>query len=139
MVRPSKDDAELLLKLVEISHSPVMEAAFTWLRCDMAVKHEKLKKFEDYEKEYPPGSDGAKHAMAVESFWETAGVLVKHGLIHEDLFFDRFFVETYWDLLGRWVLGQRETSSEPRLAENFEWLSRKEAEWRKEKRSSKKR
>ncbi len=65
----------------------------------------------------------------IAAFWESAGALVKNGLLNEHLFFDRFLVKPYWEALKPVVFLDREETNEPRIAENFEWLARKEKTW----------
>jgi hypothetical protein len=61
----------------------------------------------------PKGSAGSANAEAISTFWETVGTLAKHGLIKEDLLFDRYLISPYWE----------------RLKFLIEWLATKSEQW----------
>lgn len=52
--------------------------------------------------------------------FEEISVLVLHNLIAEELVFDAFAVDMYWDELREDVLRLRETTGNDKLCENFE-------------------
>lgn len=91
---------------------------------------QKLLSSEEIRKAYPTNSDGQRHLDRISAFWESAGALVKNGLLNEQLFFDRFLVKPYWDALKPALFSDREATDEMRLGENFEWLARREQAWR---------
>jgi hypothetical protein len=126
MVKPTRADAEILLKLVELQQSERMIKAQNWFWSEFSEKD-----FEEFQKEYPSGSEGDNYCMAISSFWETVGVLLHYKLINEDLLFDRFMVEPYWERLQPVIYGMREAYKEPDISENFEWLAKRAAKWRK--------
>ncbi len=99
---------------------------------------QKLETSEEIRKTYPPTSEGQRHLDRIAAFWESAGALVKNGLLNEHLFFDRFLVKPYWDALKPVVFLDREATNEPRIAENFEWLAKREKTWGTPKRGSSK-
>ena len=78
-------------------------------------------------KAYPAGSEGQRYFDRISAFWESAGTLVKNGLLNEKLFFDRFLVTPYWEALREVIYADREKSNEPRIGENFEWLAMRQA------------
>lgn len=63
-----------------------------------------------------------RSVRTVLSFGETAGALVKHGVLNQDLFCDVFWVDGIWARVGAHALAAREQENEPTLYENFEAL-----------------
>jgi hypothetical protein len=58
----------------------------------------------------------------VLSFAETAGALVKHGVLNVDLLRDVFWIDGIWARVSAHALAAREHEGEPTLYENFEAL-----------------
>jgi hypothetical protein len=90
MVKPTKEDAHLLLRLHELGTSERMEKALLWFWDELRPK--KITDGAEFRKAYPPGSDGVRNYRLISELCEMAGVLVNNGLLHEGLFFDRFWV-----------------------------------------------
>jgi hypothetical protein len=127
MAKPTRADAEILLKLVELEQSDRMIRAQSWFWGEFSEKD-----FEEFQKEYPSGSEGDNYCNAIIDFWETVGVLLHYKLINEYLLFDRFWdVESYWERLQPVIYGMREAYEEPEISENFEWLAKRATKWRK--------
>jgi hypothetical protein len=125
--RATKEDAHLLLRLRQLGQTERLQRASDWFWTEFRSK--KIKDYEEYRKLYPEGSEADRNLWLIGSYWETAGVLVDHGLLHEDLFFDTFLVKLVWEPLKPIVYGQRRELQEPRLAENFELLYEREQAW----------
>jgi hypothetical protein len=126
--KPTKEDAKLMLELESLLLMDPNYRAMYWF---WRVFHpQKLGTSEEIKKTYPPTSEGQRHLDRIAGFWESAGALVKNGLLNEQLFFDRFLVKPYWDGLKEAVFADRKETNEPRLSENFEWLAIREEEWR---------
>lgn len=128
MPRPKANDADILLRLVEIMHTDRMDRALKWFWGDFAPKE--LKEYGSFYARYPFGSEGFIHYTVVSAFWETAGVLIKHRLLSQDLFFDRFLVNPYWERLRFVIEGDRKETKDASIAENFEWLYNRAKRWR---------
>jgi len=127
MVKPTREDAQLLLRLHELTTTDAMAKALNWFRFELDPKL--ATSAAEFQKTYPPGSDGSKHYSSFLTFWEMAGVLVNNGLLHEGLFFDRFLVAPYWEAFQPMIYEMRKEAKEPRLSENFELLYVKEKAW----------
>jgi hypothetical protein len=124
LVKPTHADAEILLRLVELGQSERMLKAENWLWNELSAKD-----FQEFQRQYPEGSEGYNYCMTISSFWETVGVLLYYKLINENLLFDRFVVEPYWERLEFIFQGIREAYKELDIAENFEWLAKMAAKW----------
>lgn len=133
--KPSYQDARLLLEVAKLSQDESFTKARDWFFANLP--EEQPMAWEEFEQKFPQGSEGNRHFGAVSSHFETAGVLVKHRLLNEDLYFDRYFVEPFWDRAKKIVKGQRE-HWDPAVAENFEWLARRAGAWRRKREAEKK-
>ena len=126
MPRPTKDDAKLILKLVELGQSEDQREAFRWLMSEFSAKD-----YDEFQAKYAPGSEDLQRVTRLLGFFETIGVLVSHGLLNEDLVFDLSFgMDPVWEKLGPIIPGWREQVM-PALWENAVWLHDRYAEWQK--------
>ncbi len=66
------------------------------------------------------GSPRAEDAVALAHVFEEISTLALHGLIAEDLLFDAFAFDSYWEQLRGSVEKAREASGNPKFCENFE-------------------
>ena len=134
--KPTHEDANIMLQLEELL---LMEPNYKAMYWFWRVFHQqRLETSEEIRRTYPVTSEGQRNLDRIAAFWESAGTLVKNGLLSEQLFFDRFLVKPYWDALKAAVFMDRKETNEPRLSENFEWLAVREEERRKQEPRSKK-
>lgn len=125
--KPTKEDARLMLQLEELLLMDPNQRAFHWFWRVFYLQ--KLDNREVIRKVFPANSEGQRYFDRIAAFWESAGTLVKNGLLNEQLFFDRFLVKPYWEALKPVILTDRDEAKEPRLSENFEWLAKREQTW----------
>ena len=126
MAKPTKQDADILLKLVELSASADRRESTRWFMTEFAAKN-----YAEFKKKYPQGSPEYLRVLDVMGFFETAGVLVSHRLLNEDLFFDLSFgLEVYWKKLGP-IVAQWQKATTPALWENAVWLANRYERWQK--------
>ncbi len=119
-------EGEILLRLNELQQS---ERIFNgWAFSQMGFK---AKSWKEFLKRYPQGSERFDQFYAIGHFFEVAGVLVKHGILSEDLFFDTFWFEPIWKNYEPVIKSMRKEFNEPSLEENFEFLYRRYLEWKK--------
>ena len=69
------------------------------------------------------------HFIAVCGFFELSGVLVNHGLIDQDLYFDIFNPTPFWNKARPIIEGMK--IDRPYIYENFESLNSKRLSWKK--------
>ena len=125
MAKPTKQDAELLLKLVELNGSQYRESS-RWVMTEFAAKD-----YAEFKKKYQVGSPEFTRVGDVLGFFELAGVLISNGLLNEDVFFDLSFGLTpLWKKLGPIVAGWQKDAS-PALWENAVWLAKRNERWQK--------
>jgi hypothetical protein len=120
-VKPTKEDAGMILKLVEMIYSTEdLKKGMWWVTDEPSVK------YDEFKKKYPVGSEGYRNFMNVGMFYELLGVLVYYGVLNEDLVFDLF--ATMWSKAEPIVKGiQKEKGRD--FFENYEWLATKKTKW----------
>lgn len=74
-------------------------------------------------KRYPADSDEYRCVSMFLGSCETIGTFVKHGLLHEGLVHDLYWIDGAWRLSEKACKGLRKEAGEPRLYENFELLA----------------
>ena len=124
--RPSYDDAQILLKLNELHQSDRIFSGWSYSQNEF-----KASDWKEFVSKYPRGSEGNNHFYSVGHFLEVCGVLLKYGLLNEDLFFDTFWFEPIWKNFEPVIRSMREEFREPSIEENFELLYERYAEWKK--------
>lgn len=111
------DDVATLLKLYELATEPHVRAAQSWALTELEATD-----YESFQRRYPSGSQEWRHFNDICGVMELFGVLVKHQLVREDVFFDLFGgIDLLWDAMAGVIQGMRQTI-DPRLYENFELL-----------------
>jgi len=125
--KPTKEDAELLLRCFETMRSDEDFKKARWWFFDKFTE----KNYRAFKKRYPRGSQAYRYFMDFVAYWELLSTLVLHGVLSEDLVFDMFPFQFLWMRAEPVVLGMREDMKTPRLFENFEVLGKKVVEWEK--------
>jgi hypothetical protein len=87
--------------------------------------------YNEYREKYSGASMERCHFVAVCGFFELSGVLLKHGLIDQDLYFDIFNPTPFWNKAKPIIEGMRSKRSDPFYYENFESLNSKRLSWKK--------
>jgi hypothetical protein len=97
--RETAEDTDVLLGLMGVLHSEPLSSAFS------SVLRNDVK-----------GVD----VLPLAHFFEELAVLIERGHLAEDLAFDTFALDLYWDQLAKQIKAARKASSNPKLCENFE-------------------
>jgi hypothetical protein len=123
MTKPNRQDAELLLRALEVYESETMVEARRWLK----TVPDGLT-WAQFQKRYPRGSRGYENFQSIIRYWETVGSLMRRGVLRPDLSFDTFLDGPPWAKCERIVREwQRE---DPHEAENFAWVAREAKIWK---------
>ncbi len=125
-----REDANLLLKMNEFQQSDRIFNGWAFSQYDF-----KAKDWDEFLEKYPEGSKGFDSFYSVGHFLELAGVLIKHKLLSEDLFFDTFWFEPIWKNFEPVIKSMREKFNEPSLEENFEFLYNRLLQWKEKSKS----
>lgn len=119
MVKPTHQDAIIMLRLYQLSAIAGLSEATNWMWSDNFITD-----YAEFIKKYPPGSEGYEKATRICGYYETIGTLYKNGLFNEELLFDWLAVYLVWDRIKNFAIGLREEAREPRLFENFEAMAK---------------
>jgi len=85
MAKPSRQDAEMLLRIMEIYLSePLKRVRAFWAAIPDGLG------FEESLAKYPRSTEDFEQIGTVITFWETIGSLMKRGLLNQELAFDTF-------------------------------------------------
>ena len=95
--------------------------------------------YNEYKEKYSGASMERCHFVAVCGFFELSGVLVNHGLVDQDLYFDIFNPTPFWKKVKPIIEGMRNKRSDSYYYENFESLNSKRLSWKKERSIKRKR
>ncbi len=124
--KPTKEDARLLLQLVELGQNEFSREARRWFFTEFSAND-----YDAFIGKHPRGSIEYGRVLHILQFFETAGVLVSHGLLNEDLFLDLSFGLTpFWEKVAPIIPGWQKATS-PALWENVVWLANRYETWRK--------
>lgn len=85
--------------------------------------------YNEYLEKYSGASSERPYFIGVCGFFELSGVLVSHGLIDQNLYFDMFNPTPFWNKAKPIVEGMR--TKRPHIYENFESLNNKRLSWTK--------
>jgi hypothetical protein len=122
---PTKEDAGLYLELLAISQQPVQAEARRWVFSEFEARS-----FEELQSKYPSGTPERDRLVNVLMFYESAGVLISRGLLHEDVFFDApFELEVLWPLVENLLEDWQKAKNEPAIFENVVWLAKRYEAW----------
>src|ERR671933_684323 len=89
------------------------------------------KDYNEYREKYSGASMERSHFIAVCGFFELSGVLVNHGLIDQNLYFEIFNPTPFWNKAKPIIEGMRNGKSDSHYYENFESLNSKRLNWKK--------
>lgn len=123
MLRPTKEDAFVLFQFRKEVLTPQMIESYDWF-----LKEFSAETYDEFESKYPSGSEGREHVSRILDLYEYAGVLVSHGLLNENLYFDMSTISAVWSKLEKIVAEMRKNAGS-RLYENAVWLAEREKQW----------
>jgi hypothetical protein len=121
MGKPTKDDADIILKLAELAALMGTGAG------SKVIWHPD---FQPSVEKHPPGSEEWDDIVQLMRWMETIGTLHRNGLVNEDLLFDWLGITSTWDRVRPFALSIREHSGNPAMWENFEHMAEKQREWK---------
>jgi Domain of unknown function (DUF4760) len=87
--------------------------------------------YNEYREKYSGASAERSHFIRVCGFFELSGVLVNHGLVDPNLYFDIFNPTPFWNKARPIIEGMRSKRSDSYYYENFESLNSKRLIWKK--------
>jgi hypothetical protein len=90
--------------------------------------------YDEYREKYSGAAMERSHFITVCGFFELSGVLLNHGLVDPDLYFDIFNPTPFWNRARPIIEGMRSKRSDSYYYENFESLNSKRLIWKKRRR-----
>ena len=123
--KASLDEVDLMLQVAELYNTDYDFEAKEWFWGEY-----KEKSFEEFKSKYPQGSKEYQFFERFTSRFELEGILIEHGLLNEDLYYDRYgSIKPEWEKSKSVVYGLRKEWGEPRYRENFELLATGGEKW----------
>jgi len=123
MKKPTRQDAEMLFRLMQAFSTPEDHEAGLWF-----MKNYSAKDYVEFKSKYPFGSPEFVHISHVLSSYEMAGVLISHGLLNENLYFDSVDVMYVWNMVKD-IIPDWQKDAGPALWENYVWLAKRYQWW----------
>jgi Domain of unknown function (DUF4760) len=126
MAKPTKADAELLLRLYEIRRDPEMRKARHWfLHVFQPSDWEALKA------QRMTGGDEDRYIRMVSSYWDMVSTFVTEGVLNEQLFFSTSGENVVvWNKISPWIGNLRNEMKRPTYLKNLETVAAQHLEWR---------
>jgi hypothetical protein len=122
---PDSQDAEIILRIMEIYLSePVRSARTFWRTIPDGLS------FDELVEKYPRGSENFQQIDTIMIFWETVGGLLKQGLLREDLAFDTFLDAPPWKKIEAAFRQLRQEAGNEAEGENLEYAYRRSVQWK---------
>jgi hypothetical protein len=106
---PTARDADVLLQLMAMLHREPLSSQFARIQRDCGTLEEML---------------------PIIHFFEEVGALVLHRLLSQELLFDAFAIDVYWEHLRHLVRQMRRETGNAKFGENFELLAELAADYR---------
>jgi hypothetical protein len=127
MSKPTRHDADILLRLAELSVLYNTPAVATFVLSDDFPTD-----FARFRQKFPRGkrSDEENLLHRFLAYFELAGTLYRNGLISGDLMFDWMDVTGAWDRVKGYALGLRQEMEDPSQSENFEYAAEQARSWK---------
>jgi hypothetical protein len=121
---PKASSTDTLLKLYQIYDSH--RNARLWFLEGLDAND-----YNEYREKYSAAPMERSHFITVCGFFELSGVLLNHGLVDPDLYFDVFNPTPFWNRARPIIEGMRSKRSDSYYYENFESLNSKRLIWKK--------
>jgi hypothetical protein len=113
------DQANLL---VSILNGPSGERGADGM--DVLMSYPKPPTFEQFDKDHPRGSEGARNVRALLMTGEAVATFVKQGILDQDLVFDLLWISGSWARVKNIALHFRKEAGDPAIYENYEALAK---------------
>ena len=126
MNKPTHADGMLFMEYYKLWDSPLDGEAWTFMR---GIREDGvLDDYDRFNERVPKASRDFVLFDRVCCSFEQAGVLMKNGLLHPDLYFDGWASpRDAWNMVETVVRGLQE--QKPHAYENFDWLAQQYDKW----------
>jgi hypothetical protein len=118
------EDARLYLELLGVTQVGLQVEARSWFFRECSANS-----YSELVDRYPEGSREADLLFNLLGFFESVGMLISRGLMHEDVFFDApFGFDIVWKRIGKIAI-EWNKATEPPTWENLIWLGKRYDIW----------
>jgi hypothetical protein len=118
MGKPTKQDADLLLRLYEIRREPEMRRARAWFMREFPAGP-----WSSLKAGWGSGAEEDRFIRMVTSYWDMVAALVNNGVLHEELFFQTNGENlVVWKKTEPWIGDRRQDAKAPYYLSNLEEL-----------------
>ena len=125
VIKPTYDDANLILRLYEARREDKMRTAREWF-----AQNFKFHTMEDYNRGCPPGSSMNAYARMVMGYWEMVASFVASGVLNQELFFQNGMELLFvWVRVRQLIPHLREANKNPSSFQNLESVANVFIEW----------
>lgn len=125
VIKPTYDDANLLLRLYELRREEKMRAAREWFGANFHFQT-----LEEYTQKAPPNSSMNAYSRMVLSYWDMVASFITGGILNQELFFqsqmELLFV---WQRVSKLIPEMRKAYKNPTLYQNFETVATAYIKW----------
>jgi Domain of unknown function (DUF4760) len=125
VIKPTYDDANLILRLYEMRREERMRTAREWFGQNFHFHT-----IEEFNRGCPQGSSMNAYVRMVTSYWEMVASFITGGILNQELFFqsgmELLFV---WERIRPLVPEMREASKNPTHLQNLEKVAMAYIEW----------
>jgi len=125
VIKPTYDDANLILRLYEMRREDKMRTARDWF-----AQNFHFKTMEDYNRQCPASSSMNAYSRMVMSYWEMVASFITGGVLNQELFFqsgmEMLFV---WERIRDLVPQIREANKNPTSFQNLETVAHDFIKW----------
>lgn len=125
--QPDTSDAQVLIALYEAQAAHNIAETMGYV-----FSNDFPTDFKVFRQTYERGSNSTQEQGVTRmiGYFETIGTLLRNNLINEDLVYDWLAVDMVWNRVKGYVLGHRRESGNARMYENFEYMARRNANWK---------
>jgi hypothetical protein len=124
-VKPTYDDANLLLRLYELRREEKMRTARDWF-----AQNFHFKTLEEYNRQCPASSSMNAYSRMVMSYWEMVASFITSGILNQELFFqngsEMLFV---WERVRELIPQIRDAYKNPTYFQNVETVANTFIKW----------
>jgi hypothetical protein len=118
-IKPTYDDANLILRLYEMRRDEKMRTARDWF-----AQNFHFKTLEEYNRQCPASSSMNAYSRMVMSYWEMVASFITSGVLNQELFFSNGMEMLFvWERIHDLVPQIRQAHKNPTAYQNLETVS----------------
>ena len=125
VIKPTYDDANLILRLYELRRDEKMRTARDWF-----AQNFHFHTMEEFNRGCPAGSSMNAYARMIMSYWEMVSSFITSGVLNQELFFQSGMeLLLVWVRLRDLIPHMREANKNPTSLQNLETVANALIKW----------